>query len=65
MLVGNKTDLQSPNRVDLKDVQLVADKLGALHVETSVKDNINIEAALSLLVQEVRHKRCGCAMCHV
>ena len=59
VLVGNKMDVHSANRVDLQDVQLVAEKLGAPHVETSARDNVNIDTALSLLVQEIRRKRWG------
>lgn len=52
-------DVHSANRVDLQDVQLVAEKLGAPHVETSARDNVNIDTALSLLVKEIRRKRWG------
>ena len=57
MLVGCKTDLATPNRVDSADVAVVAEKLGAPHVETSAKGRTNIDAALSLLVREIRRRR--------
>ena len=59
VLIGNKLDLKDKmNCVDRADVQLVTEKLGAPHVEASVKDRTNIEAALSLLVKEIRNRRC-------
>lgn len=43
MLVGTKTDLTEKREVAIEEVELLATKLNISYIETSAKENINIE----------------------
>ncbi|WXG42157.1 MAG: GTP-binding protein [Candidatus Freyarchaeum deiterrae] len=47
ILIGNKTDLD--RQISTEEGQAIADKLGIPLIETSAKDQINVENAFSLL----------------
>lgn len=42
MLIGTKSDLNNQRKVSKEEAQLLADKLNMNYIETSAKDNINI-----------------------
>lgn len=43
VIVGNKTDLENERHVSIEDAESYAVKVGAIHVETSAKQNEGIE----------------------
>ena len=48
MILGNKCDLSDSRVVDIESGQLLADINGFKFMETSAKDNINVEEVLNL-----------------
>ena len=53
ILVGNKCDLIANKVVDSQTGENYAESLGIPFIETSCKDDINIEESLSLIISEV------------
>lgn len=49
MLVGNKLDLEAKRAVSRAEGQALADEFGFRFVETSAKDNTNVEEVRALL----------------
>ena len=58
VLVGNKSDLpQSEHEVSYDDGQRMADEWGVPFIQTSAKDNVNIQEAFQTLAHEyAKHK---------
>lgn len=57
VLVGTKSDLVNKREVDFNTAKEYADKLKIPYVETSAKDNININLALSKIVTSILDKQ--------
>lgn len=55
ILMGNKSDLSDLRKVTDNDGKALAEKHGLFFMETSARNNINIESAMSTLVEEI-HK---------
>ncbi len=53
IIVGTKCDLKDLRQVSYEDAQEYADSLGILYIETSAKDNINVETLFTTLIQEI------------
>lgn len=53
VIVGNKTDLEAQREVPRAEGQKLADSFGAAFVETSAKDNSNINKAFELLIGQI------------
>jgi len=56
ILIGNKCDLIDNRVVDSNVAKSLADKLGIEYMETSAKNNINVEQAYITLVKEVKKR---------
>lgn len=52
ILLGNKTDLKNEREVSPQEGQAIAEELGILWVETSIKDNQNVSEALNMLISK-------------
>ena len=53
IILGNKSDLEEKRQVNTKDGKDLADKIGALFAETSIKDLTSIENAFEILIKMV------------
>ena len=53
LLIGNKVDLEEKRKVSKKEGEEKAKKNGYLFMETSCKDNINIEESVNALLSKV------------
>ena len=53
ILVGNKADLVSKRQVSKEKCLELANKLGCIYIECSVKDNFNIDKIFSDLIEEL------------
>lgn len=53
ILVGNMTDEEKEREVTIKKGQQLADKLGIEFIETSVKNNSNVEKVFEILVGSI------------
>lgn len=53
MLIGNKVDLEDKRAVNDQEAAEFAEKHGLGFMETSAKDNLNIEAAFNKLINEI------------
>jgi len=53
ILVGNKCDLESLRQVPTQEAKDYAQRCGLYFMETSAKDNINVDQAFSILVDEI------------
>ena len=56
ILVGNKCDLESDRAVDVSTAKVFADSLNIPFIETSAKENINVEKAFVLMATIVLNK---------
>jgi len=56
LLVGNKTDLSKERTVSYEEGQKVAKTLGIPFVETSCKNDCNIDVAFGILADKIYHK---------
>ncbi|XP_025836915.1 ras-related protein Rab-21 [Agrilus planipennis] len=56
VIVGNKTDLESDRHVSLEEAESYAEKVGALHFQTSAKLNEGVEAMFYALTQKMLEK---------
>ncbi len=56
LLVGNKNDIKDQREVDLDEGQDLATKYGMTFIETSAKDNKNIQQSFMKLGQSLIHK---------
>lgn len=56
LIVGNKSDLQCFREIDYDDIKSFCSNHGYSYVETSAKNNINVNYALTLLVEEIINK---------
>jgi Ras-related protein Rab-5C len=43
VIIGNKKDLEQQRRVSYEDAEDLAERLDAIHIETSAKDGLNVE----------------------
>ena len=57
LLVGNKCDEEMQRQVPLQEAQELADALGCSVMETSAKDNINLELLFFTLIRNIRTDR--------
>ncbi|EMG50366.1 GTP-binding protein, putative [Candida maltosa Xu316] len=53
VLVGNKSDLNYQRQVEFKEGEELAKKFNCKFLETSVRDNINVEKSFECLIQEI------------
>lgn len=53
IIIGNKLDLCDNRQVNFDDAKSFCSKHGYSYVETSAKDNVNIDHALMLVVEEI------------
>lgn len=53
VLVGNKSDLGSSREVNLEDGQSLAQLEGLLFLETSAKENLNVEDAFQQMITKI------------
>lgn len=53
ILVGNKSDLVSERQVSFEEGKALADSIGIQFIETSAKDNYNVEKIFLLLTGEI------------
>ncbi|XP_034975593.1 ras-related protein Rab-42 [Zootoca vivipara] len=53
LLVGHKSDLQSRNRVTVEEAEGLAISLGTQFIETSAKDNLNIDLAFATITNMI------------
>ena len=53
ILVGNMSDKEKERKVTRERGQQLADELGAEFIETSAKDNSNVEKVFQLLVESI------------
>jgi len=56
LIVGNKSDLQCFREIDYDDIKSFCSNHGYSYVETSAKNNINVNYALTLIVEEIINK---------
>lgn len=54
LLVGNKSDLESQRQVSFEEGKEFADSLGVQFLETSAKNNSNVEKAFFALANEIK-----------
>lgn len=54
LLIGNKTDLEVERKVDTEDGANFARGIGALHLETSAKEAINVEECFEQIAKRCR-----------
>uniref|UniRef100_A0A803THJ7 small monomeric GTPase n=1 Tax=Anolis carolinensis TaxID=28377 RepID=A0A803THJ7_ANOCA len=53
LLVGHKCDLQSMNRVTVEEAQGLATSLGTRFIETSAKENVNVDLAFETIAHTI------------
>lgn len=53
VLVGNKSDLEYQRQVEYADGERIAAKFGCKFLETSVKNDVNIDRLFELLIEEI------------
>lgn len=53
VLVGNQTDRETERTVNQREVELMADKFNIKLIESSAKENENIELIFHTMVQEI------------
>lgn len=53
ILIGNKCDLEIMRKVTINEGKELAQKNGLFFMETSAKDNINVEQAFLQLIEEI------------
>lgn len=53
IIVGNKSDMRSLRTVSTEEAEELAAKLGGIYVETSAKDNQNINTLFSVLIKAI------------
>lgn len=53
VIVGNKADLDSQRQVSSEEAQKLAESFGAAFVETSAKDNLNVDRAFEALIAQI------------
>ncbi|XP_053123525.1 ras-related protein Rab-42-like [Hemicordylus capensis] len=51
LLIGHKSDLQSNNRVSFEEAEGLAISLGTHFIETSAKDNVNVDLAFETITK--------------
>ncbi|XP_077977694.1 GTP-binding protein Rhes-like [Glandiceps talaboti] len=51
VIVGNKTDLEKERQVDRQGIEMLAFQLDSEHIETSAKDNTNLDLVLTKILQ--------------
>merc|ERR1711988_192510 len=56
LMVGNKCDLASKRKVEKKQAEVFASKLGIPFLETSTKTNNNVESAFMRMASEIKNK---------
>lgn len=59
VLVGNKCDLESQREVKTEEAKEYVDKIGAIYIETSAKNRINIDEVFHSSVREIKKTRKG------
>jgi len=57
VLVANKTDLRTENSITTEMGQILADKFDLTFIETSVKENKNIDKTINMICRLVVEKR--------
>lgn len=53
VIVGNKTDLEKDRHVSLEDAEAYSEKVGAMHFQTSAKQNIGVEEMFLALTKKM------------
>lgn len=56
MIVGNKSDLRDQRRVDTNEARQFAQTKKALFLETSAKDNTNVQEAFNQIAREIKDR---------
>eukprot|EP01091_Cochliopodium_minus_P014977 TRINITY_DN520_c0_g1_i1.p1 TRINITY_DN520_c0_g1~~TRINITY_DN520_c0_g1_i1.p1 ORF type:complete len:218 (+),score=68.09 TRINITY_DN520_c0_g1_i1:326-979(+) len=56
MIVGNKCDMKDQRRVDTHEAKQFAQSKKALFLETSAKDNTNVQEAFNLIAKEIKER---------
>jgi len=56
LLVGSKSDLASERKVTADEAKDLADQMNLEHIETSSKDNNNVEEAFKLMATAIKEK---------
>jgi Ras-related protein Rab-8A len=56
ILIGNKSDIKDKRQVTQKDTQDLVDKYGIKYIETSAKNNENIEEAFMAIAHMVKNR---------
>eukprot|EP00128_Syssomonas_multiformis_P008359 Colp12_sorted_trinity150504_noHs@10513 len=56
MILGNKCDMDDKRQVSKERGQKVADEYGAKFLETSAKNNINVEEAFMTIARDIKRK---------
>lgn len=56
ILVGNKCDLESKRAVTTEEGQELADHYNIRFMETSAKDNKNVDKAFTLMTREIKNR---------
>eukprot|EP00028_Trichosphaerium_sp_Am-I-7-wt_P007226 CAMPEP_0168523410 /NCGR_PEP_ID=MMETSP0405-20121227/9964_1 /TAXON_ID=498012 /ORGANISM="Trichosphaerium sp, Strain Am-I-7 wt" /LENGTH=182 /DNA_ID=CAMNT_0008545273 /DNA_START=73 /DNA_END=621 /DNA_ORIENTATION=- len=59
ILVGNKIDLEGQRKVTTAEGKAKAEEWGCAFVETSAKENVNVEQAFLLLINEIKRHQSG------
>lgn len=55
VLIGNKADLNFQRQVDSSEGEALARRFGCKFLETSVKENVNINESFELLIDDIEH----------
>eukprot|EP01133_Synstelium_polycarpum_P007690 gene7690-9002_t len=55
VLVGNKSDLNEKRKVSFEQGKALADELGIKFLETSAKENLNVNNVFDMIVQDIEH----------
>ncbi len=57
ILVGNKSDMAEDRQVSFEEGKEIADHYNILFVETSAKNNFNVDEAFNMLIQKILYQK--------